>query len=226
MPSTLTKDCHLPLAPGTKHKQKCKSGNPPASKPKGHKRKTHRFVFDEESAALNPSHQHLVWVPRHRISSVSLNRGKSRVRRGDSASSGGKNAMTHCRRIQYSLSSQRSRGLLVWVVWGVCCLEIFFLKAKQLLSFGPIIKMSPKWGKSREIPLPEEKAPGLGNHAYLWIPCRSLRCFLDIKAEPPQEACWDSDTTQTALFQWYLFTSQLSFDTVSQFQPIWSLGIF
>lgn len=49
--------------------------------------------------------------------------------------------------------------------------------------------MSPKGAKSREIPLPEEKAPGLGNHTYLWIPCRSLRCFLDIKAEPPQEAC-------------------------------------
>lgn len=160
MPSTLTKDCHLPLAPGTKHRQKWKSGNPPPSKPKGHKRKTHRFVFDEESAALNPSHQHFVWVPRHRISSVTLNRGKSRVRRGDSASSGGKNAMTHCRRIQYSRPSQRSRGLLVWVVWGVCCLEIFFFfKAKQLLSFGPIIKMSPKGAKSREIPLPEEKAP-------------------------------------------------------------------
>ena len=49
--------------------------------------------------------------------------------------------------------------------------------------------MSPKWVQSGEIPLPEEKAPGLGNHAYLWIPCKSLRCFLDIKAEPPQEAC-------------------------------------
>ena len=141
MPSTLTKDCHLPLAPGTKHKQKCKSGNPPPSKPKGHKRKTHRFVFDEESAALNPSHQHFVWVPRHRISSVTLNRGKSRVRRGDSASSGGKNAMTHCRRIQYSRPSQRSRGLLVWVVWGVCCLEIFFfLKQNNYLVLGLLSK--------------------------------------------------------------------------------------
>lgn len=141
MPSTLTKDCHLPLAPGTKHRQKGKSGNPPPSKPKGHKRKTHRFVFDEESAALNPSHQHFVWVPRHRISSVTLNRGKSRVRRGDSASSGGKNAMTHCRRIQYSRPSQRSRGLLVWVVWGVCCLEIFFfLKQNNYLVLGLLSK--------------------------------------------------------------------------------------
>ena len=29
MPSTLTRDCHLPLAQGEKHRQKCKSGNPP-----------------------------------------------------------------------------------------------------------------------------------------------------------------------------------------------------
>lgn len=132
MPSTLTRDCHLPLAQGEKHRQKCKSGNPPPSKPKGHKRKTHRFVFDEESAALNPSHQHLVWVPRHRISSVMLNRGKNRVRRGDSASSGGKNATTHCRYVQYSRLSQCSKGCPVWVVWGVCCLEIFLKNSKTI----------------------------------------------------------------------------------------------
>lgn len=47
------------------------------------------------------------------------------------------------------------------------------------------------------------------------MPCRSLRCFLDIKAEPPQEACWDIYSTKTMLFQCYLFASGLSWKTLS-----------
>lgn len=86
--------------------------------------------------------------------------------------------------------------------FGVFFFFFFLVYLKKTITlFFPIFKisLSPK----RSLCLTKVGCTP-GNYIYLWMPCRSLRCFLDIKAEPPQEACWDIYSTKTMLFQCYL----------------------
>lgn len=164
-----------------------------------------------------------MWVPRHRVSSITLNKRKSRVRRRLQLPLVGRMLWPLQVLSQYSdqISAQEASTKLLKIVWGdLICLEIFFFKQKRVLSLGPIIKMSPKWGQVQRDPLPEGRAPGLGNPLTCGYPAGACGASWTSRLSHPKPV----ETVmqpKPRYFKCYLFTSQLPF-TVSQFQPIWS----